>query len=331
MNGGARRLRPAAAIAEQDIYRDVLSGLQRRPRILPPKLFYDAAGSRLFEAICATPEYYLTRIETSILHKFADDIAAQLGRDCILIEPGCGDARKVRILLDAVRPALYVPLDISRDYLKLVAADIKAAYPWLAVRAVCMDFTAPDHALPALPPGHRRHVFFPGSSLGNFDPPEAVRFLRRLRHWITPDGGMLIGIDLKKPPAQLDAAYNDAQGATAAFNLNVLRHINREFGANFVLDRFYHHACYNERAGRIEMYLVCRSDHTVRMRNHTLTFKRGERILTEKSYKYTLTGFKALAAQAGLGVAKVWTDTGALFSVQYLSALAPRHTAALPV
>jgi dimethylhistidine N-methyltransferase len=316
------RLRPRIAFydqhpAPQDFFGEVIDGLRRRPRRIAPKFFYDEEGSRLFEAICATPEYYPTRTEKQLLAEHADDIARLMGRGCLLVEPGSGSSDKVRLLLDALQPRGYLPLDISKDYLVAAATQLSAEYPWLEVHAACVDFTGPIE-LPFCPPQARRVAFFPGSSIGNFDPDDAVVFLRNIARMVGRDGGLLIGVDLKKPVEILEAAYNDAQGVTAAFNLNLLARINRELGANFDPRRFTHRAFYNAERGRIEMHLVSTTAQRAQIGREKFVFEKGESIHTENSYKYTVAGFHELAARAGFGPRHVWCDTGDLFSIHYL-------------
>jgi dimethylhistidine N-methyltransferase len=298
---------------------EVLRGLARRPRAIPPKFFYDAEGSRLFEAICELPEYYLTRTEIGILEAHADEMAALVGADSVLVELGSGSSRKVRLLLEAIRPAVWMPVDISRDHLLEAARNLAQDYPWLEVHAVCLDYSR-SLSLPACRSGSRKVAFFPGSSIGNFRPEESVALLRTVREVVAPDGGLLIGVDLKKDPAVLHAAYNDVQAVTAAFNLNLLARINRELGADFDLQGFRHSALYNQRAGRIEMYLESVRPQTVTVDGERFHFAAGERIHTENSYKYDLGEFRDLARRAGFEPVQAWTDPGRLFSVHYLTA-----------
>jgi dimethylhistidine N-methyltransferase len=297
----------------------VLAGLQKPLKELPSKLFYDERGSQLFERICELPEYYVTRVEQSIMDRSIGDIAARLGPDCLLVELGSGSSRKTRSLLDHLpRLAGYVPIDISKEHLMQSAAKIALAYPRLEVLPVCADYET-DFRLPS--PGQpvsRRVVYYPGSTIGNFHPAEVVTFLTHIRAVCGQGCEMLIGVDLKKDKAVLHRAYNDRAGVTAAFNLNILAHLNRKFGANFNLDNFKHHAFYNERAGRIEMHLISLCDQTVRLSGHLIPFTIGESIWTESSYKYTLQEFELLVALAGFRVAAVWTDSDRWFSLQYL-------------
>lgn len=304
--------------APADLHAEVIRGLGRKTRSIPPKFFYDEEGSRLFNAICATPEYYLTRVEMGIIRRNVAEIAGHISSGCLLIEPGSGDCRKVRELLAATRPHAYVPMDISRACLQRAAGNLAAEFPWLEVRAVCADFTAPID-LPCLPKGPRRVAFFPGSSIGNFDPRHAVDFLSNIAATVQPGGGLLIGVDLKKDSAVLNAAYNDAQGLTAAFNLNLLVRINRDLGANFKKKQFRHHAFYNQAEGRIEMHLVSETTQRVLIGDRCFDFQPGDGIHTENSYKYTIGEFQDLAWQAGFRTAQVWTDAGRFFSVHYLT------------
>jgi dimethylhistidine N-methyltransferase len=299
---------------------EVRRGLRGTPKTLPPKLFYDAAGARLFERICELPEYYLTRAELSILRARVGEIAALAGPRCALIEYGSGAGLKVRLLLDALeRPAAYVPIDVSREQLARVAAELQAEYPAVRVAPLCADYTRPL-ALPALPPGARRLGFFPGSTIGNFHPTEAAAFLRRIRRTVGPDGALVLGVDRRKDAAALHAAYDDAAGVTAAFNLNLLRRLNREFGADFELGRWRHEAFVDQRASRVEMHLVSEADQTVTVAGTRVPFARGETIWTESSYKYDRARLDALAAAAGFSVTRLWTDAGERFWVAFLEA-----------
>ena len=295
---------------------EVIKGLTHSPRRLAPKFFYDEKGSQLFDEICETSEYYPTKTEMAILEKNVNEIAEYLGEECLLIEPGSGSSQKVRIMLDAVNPRAYMPMDISKDYLCLAAGDVAAEYPWLEVHAACVDYTSP-FPLPSCHEDARKVAFFPGSSIGNFDPEHAVTFLKNLAQILEPNGGLLIGVDLKKDADILNAAYNDNAGVTAAFNQNLLTRISNELKADVDVDKFYHHAFYNEKLGRIEMHLVSNEDHTVSINGHDFDFQKNESIHTESSYKYTISEFQALAINAGFTPVKVWTDAENLFSVHY--------------
>jgi len=299
------------------IRRELLDGLRKPEKSLPSKLFYDELGSELFEQITKLDEYYLTRTETQIYADYIDGIIDHIGSNVILIEFGSGNSQKTRILLDHLPdPAAYVPIDISQEELAESATEVAAAYPGLNVLPIWADYTR-DLVLPAIG-GSRKAAFFPGSTIGNFYPDEAEAFLKRVAELVGDGGGLLIGVDLKKDERILNLAYNDAEGVTAAFNLNMLTHLNREFGANFQLDKFRHHAAYSEALGRIEMYLVSLEDQTVSLGDVEFSFGRDERILTEVSHKYTVEDFERLAVRGGFHVQDVWTDSDRLFSVQCL-------------
>ncbi|MCG6864007.1 MAG: L-histidine N(alpha)-methyltransferase [Thiogranum sp.] len=300
-----------------DIKAEVLGGLSKRPKQIPPKYFYDQRGSQLFDAITELPEYYPTRTELNILEANGEQIAEFLGDDCLLMELGSGSSRKIRVLLDALRPAAYVPLDISRDHLLSSAKALAKDYPHLDVHAACTDYST-EFELPELPGQLRRAAFFPGSSIGNFEPAEACALMRRVGAHLGQDGRLLIGVDLKKDNAILHAAYNDAQRLTAAFNLNLLQRINRELGGDFDLERFEHRAFFNEQAGRVEMHLLSRGPQQVMVAGSPIAFAAGESLHTENSYKYDIAEFQALAASSGFVAERVWTDDQQLFSVHCL-------------
>jgi L-histidine Nalpha-methyltransferase len=303
----------------EESFRDaVLKGLGRTPKSIPCKFFYDARGSALFESICRLPEYYPTRTEISILEENAAEIAAQIGPHGRLIEFGSGASTKARILLRALdRPAAYVPVDISREHLRDAAISLAEDFPSLAVVAVCADYTR-RFPLPPLPgPSGKRVGFFPGSTIGNFEPEAAVGFLANYARILEPGGEMLIGVDLKKDPEILDAAYNDRAGVTAEFNLNLLVRINRELDGDLDIDRFEHVAFYNEVEGRIEIYIRSLANQEAWIADTHIHFGVGELIHTEYSYKYSVPEFRALAARAGFRPVDTWTDPAALFSVHY--------------
>jgi dimethylhistidine N-methyltransferase len=301
-----------------DFYNEVITGLERSPKRISPKYFYDEAGSHLFELICEQPEYYPTRVETGMLARYADEIAGLIGDGCCLVEPGSGNCGKIRLLLDALRPSRYIPMDISCAHLHAAAGRVANDFPWLDVHAVCADITRPVK-LPGISEGMQRVMFYPGSSIGNYEPAEAVEFLSRLAGMAGHGGGLLIGVDLEKDSRVLNSAYNDANGVTADFNLNLLHRINRELDGDIDVDTFRHHAFYNENAGRIEMHLVSECTQTLRIDGHSYDFAVGESIHTENSYKYTIAGFRALAEQAGFRSEAIWLDDEALFSLHYLS------------
>ncbi len=300
---------------------EVLRGLRSTPKTLPPKLFYDARGAALFERICTLDEYYLTRAELEILRERIGEIAELAGPGCALIEYGSGAGVKVRLLLDAlVSPASYVPIDISAEQLDRVAGEIAAEYPAVAVRPVCADYTAPLD-IPPLPVRARRLAFFPGSTIANFHPAEAAAFLTRIRRTIGPDGALVLGADRRKDPRVLEAAYDDRKGVTAAFNLNMLARLNREFEADFDLDRFEYRAAFNAEASRIEMHLVSREPQRVRVAGEAIDFAAGETIWTECSYKYDEAMLAQIADAAGFAVTRIWTDRAERFWVAFLSAV----------
>ena len=309
------------APAEESFRDAVLAGLTRRHKALPCRFLYDERGSALFEEICRLPEYYLTRTEMAILTDCAPEIARLVGRHAQLIEFGSGSSRKVRLLLEALdEPAAYVAIDISREPLRLAAEELAAEFPEISVVAVCADYLQPLR-LPELPArgDGRRIGFFPGSTIGNFVPEEAVDFLAGCRQVVGRNGFMLVGVDTKKEADILDAAYNDRAGVTAAFNLNLLERINRELDADFDLDRFEHDAFYNEAAGRIEIYIRSLADQIVTVAGRAIRFSAGERIHTEDSCKYSVAEFQRLAAHAGFRSTRHWLDEGDLFSVHLLS------------
>jgi len=304
-----------------DLRTEVLQGLRQPQKTISPKFLYDKAGSELFDAICTLDEYYLTRTEIAILQANAAEIAALIG-DGVLVEFGSGSSQKVRILLDALpHLAAYVAMDISKQHLYEACVQLVRAYPGLEAIAICTDYTQPLH-LPDIPPLQGKHKvgFFPGSSIGNLEPLEVIHFLKNTATILEPQGDLIIGVDLKKDKAILEPAYDDAQGISAAFALNVLTRINRELAANFVLDNFAYQAFYNP-VGRIEMYIVSRVDQVVQIGDQPIPFQAGERIRTEHSYKYSIEEFQNLAAIAGFQAKCVWTDPDHLFSLHYLHSM----------
>jgi len=298
---------------------DVIAGLSLPQKALPPKYFYDAKGSRLFEAICRLKEYYPTRSELALTRSHIGAIARFAGKGSTLIEYGSGESLKSALLIEALRPSAYVPVDISENALRRAAAKLRRRFRWLDIFAVHGDFSRPLK-IPMAQGSGRRVVYFPGSTIGNLAPREAHAFLRMTRGQLGPRGAMLIGVDLKKDAAQLHAAYNDAKGVTAAFNLNLLARINRELGADFRLQRFRHYAFYNPARGRIEMHLVSLAAQSVNVGDHRFAFDAGESIHSENSYKYSVGEFRALAKSAGFRGEKVWLDPKRLFSLHGLVA-----------
>lgn len=296
---------------------DVLIGLGLSPKRLAPKYFYDRRGSELFDAICELPEYYVTRTETSIMRARVMEVVASWGPRVRLVEPGAGSGTKTRLVLEALGPQRcveYVPVDISREHLANAAAHLRADYPWLRVTPLAADFAA-DLPIPTNDDRARTVVYFPGSTIGNFEPPEAERLLARFRRAAGKGGTIVVGVDLKKDPATLHAAYNDAQGVTAAFNRNLLARMNRELGATFDLDAFAHYAFYEPVRGRIEMHLVSLRRHEVMVSGRSFRFAEGESIHTECSYKYDLPSAERLARASGLQMLDAWVDDQRRFAV----------------
>ena len=304
----------------EESFRDaLLTGLSGPDRAIPCRFLYDERGSALFDAICELPEYYPTRTETAILRGHAREIARRIGPRAQFIELGSGSSVKIRILLDALEaPAAYVAVDISREHLRRAAERLAGEYPGIEVAAICADYSAP-FPLPELPAAGRRIAFFPGSTIGNLEPDEALSFLSAWARRLGPDAAMLVGVDLKKDPVLLNAAYDDAQGVTAEFSLNLLARANAETGADFDIGGFAHHARYNPDKGRVEIHIRSLAEQTVTIAGRAFDFAAGEKIHTEHSYKYAVGEFQALACRAGFEPAAVFTDPDALFSVHYLT------------
>lgn len=305
--------------ARETFRSDACAGLARSPKHLSPKYFYDRAGSELFDAICGLPEYYVTRAETQIMQAHVSEIVAPWGPAVRLVEPGAGSSTKTRLLLEALGPtrcAEYIPVDISGDYLESVAERLRGDYPWLRVTPLAADFAVDMH-LPHVADSDtaRTVIYFPGSTIGNFDPPEAERVLARFRRAAGIGGTVILGLDLKKEPTVLHAAYNDSQGVTAAFNRNVLTRMNRELGATFDVEAFAHYAFFEPALGRIEMHLVSLRRQTVTLAGEMFRFAEGESIRTECSYKYDLPRAERLARRAGLRLSDAWLDKDRRFAV----------------
>jgi dimethylhistidine N-methyltransferase len=302
-----------------DLKTDVLNGLARPQKWISSMHFYDARGSRLFDEICELPEYYLTRTEIGIMEDDAAEMSDLIGSHALLVEFGSGSSIKIRLLLDHLDDlAAYVPVEISREHLMKSVDVLQAAYPRLSILPVCADFTEPFD-LPEPPsPAARNIVYFPGSTIGNFEPDDALALMSRMRSVADREGALLIGVDLKKDASILERAYDDSAGITAQFNKNVLRRLNHELGADFDVDQFHHHAIWNDKRGRVEMHLVSDCAQTVNVGGTPIAFAKDESIQTESSYKYLPDEFAALAARAGFAVEHVWTDAAGLFSVQYL-------------
>lgn len=310
-------LAPAAHTA---FLHDLQQGLAQSPKRISPKYFYDAAGSALFDRICALPEYYPTRTELGILRHHARSMAEHIGPRAEIVEFGAGSMHKVRLLLDALaHPLRYIPIDISTEHMAQAAHRLRQAYPALDVHTHGADYTQ-DLVLPPHAPGHGQRVgFFPGSTLGNFEPHEALRFLRQCAR-VLQGGALMLGVDLVKSPDVLHAAYNDAQGVTAAFNRNILVRANHELGANFHPLQFAHSAFYNAALQRIEMHLMSNRRQSVRVGGCVYDFAEGETLHTENSYKFTVDGLHRLALQAGLTPGPTWTDPDKQFCLMWLEA-----------
>jgi dimethylhistidine N-methyltransferase len=319
MNVHAAALAKAHPLDEQTsvFARDVVEDLSQHPKRLSPKYFYDATGSELFEQITVLPEYYPTRTELGILRDRGSEISALIPKGAALVEFGAGATTKVRRLLNECAFGAYVPVDISGDFLKAQADVLRQDFPDLAVYPVAADFTA-SFALPEAVSSMPKVGFFPGSTLGNFEPHEACRFLRSARKILGQDAQMVIGVDLEKDERVLYDAYNDAAGVTARFNLNVLNRINRELGGDFDTSAFIHRAIYNRERHRIEMHLISKKAQTARVLGRSFSFRAGESIHTESSYKYSLERFNALARGSGWTPRESWTDAARMFSVHAL-------------
>ena len=305
--------------ANVDMAEEVIAGLTSQPKWLSPKYFYDAKGSALFEEITRLDEYYLTRTEMGLFEEILPELKQTFARDICLIEYGSGSSLKIRKLLEAITPVAYVPVDISKDHLVENARELHRDFPDLHVYPVCADITLPLD-LPPEVAALKKLAFFPGSSIGNFDPEAAVEFLSNVRTTVGEGGDMLIGVDRKKDEALLRAAYNDAQGVTAEFNLNILAHINARLGANFALEAFSHDARYSTELGCIQMFLRSDSDQSVELLGHTVAFAEGEELHTENSFKYDVSQFTDLADHAGFNTVAEWSDPNDWFSLFLLEA-----------
>ena len=301
-----------------EFMKDVLAGLRGSPKTLPCKYFYDKRGSELFEAICETDDYYPTRTELGIMGEHAPDMARRLGPSVFLVEYGSGSSQKTRLLLDAMdQPAGYMPIDISREHLLNSAESIAKQYPALKVLPLCADYLGPMTLPEAGPQERRRAFYFPGSTIGNFVPRQAAEFLEKMASHAGPGGGLLIGVDLTKDRATLERAYDDCDGLTAAFNMNLLTRINQELGGDLPLEHFRHEARWNPDEGRVEMHLVCEATCELNLEGEKIRFVPGESIHTENAYKYDLDEFRRLAGQAGFAARDAWTDPAGRFRVQY--------------
>ena len=307
--------------AVADVKNEVLDGLAKPQKTLPAKYFYDERGSQLFEAITQLPEYYLTRTEIQLLRQYGADIAERVGQGAVLMEYGSGASVKIRLLLEALRPDCYVPMDISRDFLISSANKLLDDYPWLSIYAGCVDYSQPVELPRTLEQASNKLGFFPGSSMGNFTPAEAQAFLRRVRTTLGDGSHFLLGVDLDKSPEVLHAAYNDAQGVTAAFNKNILRHLNRSLRASFDENLFEHEARVNQSQSRVEMHLVSRIDQMIHIAGTTLVLRKGESLHTENSYKYRLESLEWMARQANFALEYVWQDARGYFALILMKAI----------
>ncbi|MBJ39379.1 MAG: L-histidine N(alpha)-methyltransferase [Gammaproteobacteria bacterium] len=305
-----------AELTQETAETQVVAGLSASPKTIAPKFFYNETGSKLFEDITRLPEYYPTRTEVSVLRSHGREMAERIGPGSALIEFGAGNSEKIRVLLDALRPSVYAPLDISRDFLRDSAAALAADHPGLRVKACVVDYTR-EVDLPFETDG-RRVAFFPGSSIGNFSPADSARFLRRSRELVGDQGALLLGVDLKKDVDVLHAAYNDSAGVTAAFNLNVLTHLNALVGTDFDAASFRHVAFYNEAEDRIEMHLESTSSQTVTLGEWSVDIGEGERIHTENSHKFDHAQVVREAALAGFSKHVSWEDPNGWFGVYLL-------------
>jgi dimethylhistidine N-methyltransferase len=303
-----------------DMAEEVMSGLTSDPKRLSPKYFYDAQGSALFEEITELAEYYLTRTEMALFDRILPQVSESLGSNTCLIEYGSGSSRKIRKLLEVISPKAYVPVDISKEHLVANARELHGDFPRLHVYPVCADITQ-SVALPAETADLKKVAFFPGSSIGNFDPQGAVDFLTNVHRTVGIGGDMLIGVDRKKATQIIETAYNDKQGVTAAFNLNALAHINSKLEADFELEHFSHTARYNEALGCIQMFLRSEKEQTVNLLSEQVKFTTGEELHTENSYKYHSEEFVELAGLASFRVVAEWSDERQWFSLFLLEAI----------
>ncbi|MCM2370470.1 L-histidine N(alpha)-methyltransferase [Aporhodopirellula aestuarii] len=315
---GASRRKNATQVESHEFTADVIEGLSQTPKRLHCKHLYDRRGSQLFDQICELSEYYPTRTELAIMNRNVDAIADQIGSNATLVELGSGSSQKTRILLDHLRePAAYLPVDISRGHLLETATRLRVEHPGLDIHPLVADFTQPIQIPPSVR-GEKVCVYFPGSTIGNLESQDALKLFRNIHDLVGPKGGLLIGFDLQKDTDVLHAAYNDSQGITAAFNLNLLHRINREACGEFNVSQFEHLAVYDQTHGRIEISIVSTCDQTTHVAGHKFHFIKGERIHTEYSHKYTIEGFRDMAAATDFTAREVWTDEREWFAVMYL-------------
>ncbi len=300
--------------SNDDLLKDLIDGFSKAQKSVPPKYFYDARGSHLFDLITDLEEYYPARTEIQMLHDFSDEISLKVGSKEVFLEPGSGSCTKAQILFDTLRPEIYIPIDISGEHLYISARQVTQKFPWLQVHAICADCTK-EMYLPEEYSEMSKLAFFPGSSIGNFDQLEAIRFLKTIAKLIGDGGQLLIGVDLKKNKNILVPAYADKSGITASFNLNLLQRINTELKGNFNLSKWTHKAIYNEEIGRIEMHLISTCKQNVSIKDKHFIFEKDESIHTESSYKYSVEEFQSLGRQAGFEIDSVWVDSNKLFSL----------------
>ncbi len=310
-------------MSESDLSRmraEVLHGLRKAQKELPSKYLYDERGARLFERITSLADYYPTRVEAQIMARHIDEIVDAIGSGAMLIDYGSGNSAKARQLLERLeRPTAYIPIDISREQLMAATAQLREDFPHMEILPVVADYTRSfELPLPSHPP-QRRVAFFPGSTIGNFEPLLAERFLERMADTCGPDGGLVIGADLAKVPAVLHRAYNDGDGVTAEFNGNILHHVNRALGADFDSGAFVHYAPYNPTERRVEMHLVSLAEQTAHVGDTPISFETGESIWTESSYKFTRAAFEEMAAAAGFEPQRAWLDERHWFGIFYLT------------
>jgi dimethylhistidine N-methyltransferase len=310
---------PETEAALHTMLRDVVEGLSQNRKTLPSKYFYDERGSKLFDDICELDEYYVTRTESTLMQQQVGDIAAAVGSNALLVEYGSGSSLKTRLLLrNLIAPAGYVPIDISGDYLSQVGDSLQAEFPHIEVMPVVADFTKSFEVPSPTSKESRQVIYFPGSTIGNFPREDAMALLAGMAENAGADGGVLIGVDLDKDRDVLRAAYNDSQGVTAKFNLNILKRINDELGGSFDLSKFKHEAVFNDGRSCIEMHLISTERQTVNVCKYSFKFEENESVLTEYSHKYTIDAFGEMANEAGLNVKNVWTDANNMFAVMYL-------------
>ncbi|WP_270181321.1 L-histidine N(alpha)-methyltransferase [Alkalihalobacillus sp. CinArs1] len=304
---------------QPDRFHEALEGLTAQKKTLHPKFLYDQTGSELFEQITKLEEYYPTRTELSIMEESLDEMMRLIGTGSTIIEFGSGASRKIRLLLESGLISEYVPIDIAKSFLKESSEQLASDYPNVDITGIVADYTG-ELKLPQeiLDPSKKKTVFFPGSTIGNFEKKEAESFLSTIANLLLPGDGLLIGVDTKKDPSVLHDAYNDRKGVTSRFNLNMLEHLNRELDADFNLDTFKHYAYYNAPMGRVEMHLVSMIEQTVTIGDETIPFREHETIHTENSYKYSIDEFKNLALRSGFLSEAIWTDDDQLFSIHYL-------------